>query len=86
MGATECGQNAMRPLILLSVILTLLAACTEYEEEKANLALTCQLNKCVCAHPDRLFIEKLDPEPVLWKENGDAYCPDGLQLKLAGKK
>ena len=78
----ECGRNAMRPLFLLAVILMLLAACADYEEAKPNLSLTCQLNKCVCSHRDRPFIEEKEPEPVLWRENGDAYCPDGLELKL----
>ncbi len=73
----------MKPLILLAMVLTLLAACAEREESNVDLTLACQLTKCVCAGADRLFLEKDEPEPVLWKDNGDAYCRDGLELKLA---
>jgi hypothetical protein len=76
----------MKPLLLLAMISTLLAACAENEKSKADLALACQLNTCICAGPDKLFVKKADPEPVLWKENGDAYCPEGLKLKLANEK
>ena len=81
----ECRRNAMRPLFPMAMILTLLAACADYEEEKADLPLTCQLSKCICAGPDKVFVAEDEPEPVLWRENGDAYCPDGFELKLVGK-
>jgi hypothetical protein len=80
---TECGQNAMRSLYLMAAILTPLAACASEEESSVNLSLACQLNKCVCAGPDKLFVKSDEPEPVLWRDNGDAYCRDGLELKLA---
>ena len=80
--AIEWVRKAMRPLILLAMMLTPLAACAEHGEAKVNLALTCQLRKCVCAERDRLFLKSADPEPVLWKQNGDAYCPEGLELRL----
>lgn len=76
----------MRVLFVLSATLALTAACNTAENEHAlNLPLACQLEKCVCAHPDRHFYEKPNPEPVLWKENGDAYCPEGLVLEQAKK-
>jgi hypothetical protein len=43
------------------------------------------LTTACSAEPDRPFYEKPEPQPVLWKENGDAYCPDGLALELADK-
>ena len=76
----------MKPLLFLAMISTLLAACAEKEKSSVDLALACQLNTCVCAGPDKLFVKKDDPEPVLWKENGDAYCQEGLELKLANEK
>ena len=79
----ERGRNAMRPLFLMAIIPMLLAACAERDESKLDLTLACQLTKCICAGPDRLFLERDEPEPVLWRENGDAYCRDGLKLKLA---
>ncbi len=79
----ECGRNAMRPLFLMAMVLTLLAACAEREESKVDLTLACQLSKCICAGPEKLFLQEDEPEPVLWREDGDAYCPDGFELKLA---
>ena len=71
-------------LTLAALGLALLAACAERTEDRqVDMALACQLNKCVCAEPDRIFLAEKDPEPVLWKENGDAYCSEGFELKLA---
>ena len=81
----ERGRNAMRPLFPMAMMLMLLAACAERDEPSVDLTLACQLSKCVCSHRDRPFIEEKEPEPVLWRENGDAYCPDGLELKLVEK-
>ena len=76
----------MRRLIGCVAILALTAACTvEEDEAPVELSLACQLEKCVCVHPDRAFYEKPDPQPVLWKDNGDAYCPEGLVLEIAAK-
>jgi len=75
----------MKSLILSAIILPLLAACAAPEKKNVNLSLACQLNKCVCAGPDKLFLKRDEPSPVLWRENGDAYCPEGLRLRLAEK-
>ena len=75
----------MKRLYLIAAILALTAACNAGEETVVDLSLACQLEKCVCVHPDRPFYLKSEPQPVLWKENGDAYCPDGLALELADK-
>lgn len=75
----------MRRLYFVAAILTLTTACSAEEKPVVDLSLACQLNECVCVQPDRPFYEKPEPQPVLWKENGDAYCPDGLALELADK-
>ncbi len=82
---TECGRDAMRPRFLMAMMLMLLAACAARDESTVDLALACQLNKCICAGPDKLFAQEDEPEPLLWRANGDAYCPDGLELKLVEK-
>ena len=69
-----------------TLCLALTAACsTEDKDSAVNLSLACQLEKCICAHPDRPFFKRPEPEPVLWKKNGDAYCPEGLALEFADK-
>ncbi len=75
----------MRRLYRIAAILALTAGCNAGEKSVVDLAHACQLEKCICAHPDRPFFKRPDPEPVLWKDNGDAYCPEGLELELADK-
>jgi len=73
----------MRGLILLALILVLPAGCAGREEATVDLTLACQLAECVCAGPDKLFFENEASQAVLWTDNGDAYCPEGLELRLA---
>lgn len=75
----------MRSFFFPALILGLLAACGGGNDEKpkVDLSLTCQLSKCICAGPDLVFLERKEPEPVRWKANGDAYCPEGMELRLA---
>ena len=75
----------MRKLALLGLALALLAGCTSQEAKQKDLALACQLKPCICTEPKRIFLAEGDPQPVLWKQNGDAYCPEGLQLKMVDK-
>ena len=69
------------PLVLLAMV----AACAADETAETDMRLTCQLSKCICAPPPRLFEERGKNKPLLWKENGDAYCPEGYQLELIKK-
>ncbi len=54
-------------------------------EPQPSLALACQTTKCVCTPQNWSFPAKYESAPVLWRLNGDAYCPDGHVLKRAGK-
>jgi hypothetical protein len=83
MDPVEGGRGAMRVLILLAMIQLLPAACAGREEAKADLTLACQLAKCVCTGADRLFFKRDVPQPVLWTDDGDAFCPEGFELNLA---
>jgi hypothetical protein len=73
----------MKVLIPLCLMTVLVAACADNKTAETDMQLTCQLSKCVCAAPQRLFLADAPPKDVLWRENGDAYCPEGYQLKLA---
>lgn len=75
-------MKAVMPLVLVAMAM---AACAADETAEGDMSLTCQLNKCICAPPPRAFLATKPPEPVLWKDNGDAYCPEGYQLKLDEK-
>lgn len=61
------------------LILVGLAGCAR--EPNPSLALACQITKCVCTPQNWLFTTKNEPAPVLWRLNGDAYCPDGHVLR-----
>lgn len=73
-------MKAAMPLVLVALVM---AACAAEETAEGDMRLTCQLNKCICAPPSRAFLASKPSEPVLWKDNGDAYCPEGYQLKRA---
>ena len=70
--------------ILLSAILGALAGCAG--EPGPDLGLACAVAKCACAHEGFLTRGKGEPSPVLWKENGNAYCPDGQALRRTDRK
>ena len=59
-----------------------LAACAGDETAQRDMRLTCQLNKCVCAAPERAFLAGEPPKEVQWTSDGDAFCPEGYSLKL----
>lgn len=73
----------MKALLPFALVPLLATACAERTSPQTDMRLTCQLSKCVCAAPQRAFLASEPPHPVLWMDNGDAYCPDGYQLKLA---
>ena len=73
----------MRRLDLLSIILmaALLGACAAANQDE-NLALLCQLKKCDCV---RGSVIALESQPVLWKADGSASCPEGFHLRKSSE-
>lgn len=65
------------------LILVGLTGCAR--EPDPSLALACQITKCVCTPQKGWFSKKNEPAPVLWRLNGDAYCPDGHVLRRAAE-
>ena len=63
-----------------------LAACggTESARKAPDLALACQTMECTCAAKSVGLFEKRKTADVLWRTNGDAYCPEGFVLEPAG--
>jgi hypothetical protein len=62
----------------------LVAAACGTRAPKAPLAHVCQFCKCVCADEQALFWQLAETRPIVWLANGDASCPDGFRLGLAG--
>jgi hypothetical protein len=79
-------RQGMR-LVWVLLIATGLTACAS--EPEPSLALACQMTKCTCLPKGSIsFLAKpVDRSvPVLWKLNGDAYCPADYVLRRAGEK
>lgn len=73
----------MKRRLLLAL---LLAGCSTNPDPAADLSMGCQLAKCICIAEEKPFFEKQETAPVQWKENGTAYCAEGLILQPADEK
>lgn len=74
--------------VIVALAMGTLAACarTDPAENAANMALACQTANCACVGQDKSLIRKDKTTAVLWKTNGDAYCPKGFDLEKSAKK
>jgi len=69
----------MQRVILSTFILGLVAGCgAAAEKEATKLSFACQVSKCDCASN---IMTLFDSQPVLWKTDGSAYCPEGYHLR-----
>jgi hypothetical protein len=73
------GEPPMQRAILSTLILGLLSGCAAaIEKETAKLSLACEVSKCDCASN---FMTLFDSQPVQWKPDGTAYCPEDYHLR-----
>jgi hypothetical protein len=69
----------MQRAILSTLILGLVAGCAaEAEKEGTRMSFACQVSKCDCASN---IMTLFDAQPVQWKSDGSAYCPEGYHLR-----
>lgn len=77
-------QRAITASLAAALSLSL-AACGSAERAKRervpNLALACQTMACTCSTVSGSLFEKTKTTEILWRANGDAYCPDGFALE-----
>lgn len=64
----------------------LIAACGIVLNEEAELHLICQTHPCTCLSRTVVPFDKRASTEVLWRQNGDAYCPDGFVLRTVPVK
>jgi hypothetical protein len=58
------------------------AGCGVSEQEAERLSLACQFSRCDCVSV-AIFGGS---EPVRWRDDGSAYCPDGYALRKLGDR
>jgi hypothetical protein len=76
---TTSGEPDMRRAILSILMLGFMAACAaQVEKETAKMSFACQVSRCDCASN---ILTLFDSQPVQWKSDGSAYCPDGYHLR-----
>lgn len=71
-----------RSLILPLVLAVLAAGATACSADKERLAGACQVQRCVCAPGGWSPVAAGGQVPVLWRSDGSASCPEGLELHL----
>jgi len=64
--------------LLLGLALGLLGCASEVEKQSTKLSLACEVTKCDCASD---FMTLFDSQPVQWKPDGSASCPEGYHLR-----
>ena len=71
----------MRYIATLSFLIAVLAGCERDVKPNPQLALACQTVKCTCTEQQKSIVKKPKTVPLLWRENGDAYCSAGYVLR-----
>ncbi len=73
----------MKRLVLSALLGVGLAGCAL--EPIPGMELKCQMTECTCVPTHAVFPVQLEATsvPVLWKGNGDAYCPQDHVLREA---
>ena len=80
------GNSGMTRLVLSVLLGAGLAGCAL--EPIPGMELKCQMTECICAPAQATFpaLPGITSVSVLWKQNGDAYCPQDYVLRKAPKK
>lgn len=76
-GVGKDGSGTLRIPHLLLVVAMLAAGCVSDDK---GLSGACQVQRCVCAPGGWSPASASQGEPVLWRADGSAWCPEGLEL------
>ncbi len=69
----------------LSAVAVLASGCEITNKKLPNLPFACETKQCVCTEVDMPIFREAKKVPVEWRPTGDAFCPAGYVLRLAGK-
>ena len=79
----------MRSYLPLALIVAgCVAACAQKAPNQTELAHGCQILKCQCVKARTSLLPNFTtakPADVLWRVDGTAYCPEGMQLQTTEK-
>ena len=64
---------------LAVALAVVLAGCVSDQTYQERMAGACQFYRCICVKQAVLRTT----EPVKWRANGGAYCPDGYSIQRA---
>ena len=70
-----------RALLAAALLAAPLAGCADAPRDRGLLAHACQTRPCACEAPGTELFGGPETAGVLWRPNGDAYCPAGFALK-----
>ncbi len=68
-----------------AAVAVLAGGCVEKKTEPAKLLFACETKQCICTEAEIFVWKKSKEVPAEWRSTGEAYCPEGYVLRLAGK-
>ena len=68
--------------MLAVALAAVLAGCVSDPAYQERMAGACQFHRCICVKQ----VVLRTTEPVKWRANGDAYCPDGYSIQRATER
>ncbi len=71
--------------LLHSIAFLLAAGCAGERAAGLDLALYCQVKACICKPTTLRFGQSAAPVAMLWRANGEAYCPPDYRLATTAK-
>ncbi len=78
----KAQSKAFLPAIAVIAILAApLGGCASKPGGGGILAHACQTRSCTCEAQEAEPFRRRATTEVLWRVNGDAYCPEGFVLK-----
>ena len=63
----------------------LAAGCAQQKADGPDMALYCQVKGCICKPVTLRFGQSSEPVALLWRTNGEAYCPPDYKLAPTAK-
>lgn len=71
----------LKGLLLVGAAALALQACTSRgAQDQSQLAKACEVIACSCVPKQHALFSTEEKQPVLWRSDGTAYCPEDAYL------